>query len=1525
MHTRATRSVYTSIIFIAATLLGMLQPVQSQAFTVALSSVMKATTGNTLTVSLTPTYITPPSGNLIVSLSGAGLGCSGCSVVFSSPATGASANAAVFGGTVMTVTLTAGTFNANTLIMFTVSGFTTPNAAQAALSNVASAVTTSVGVSLGTSAAGTFPAIVDGSMTGPVITLSDVRAGGTGASMKIVVTPATAVPVNGKLLITLTGSPSLVTASVTATTGASISTPELASNVLTLTFTANTIAGGSGITITVTGFSKPAVTQVASISIAAGVTRAGGVLQSASAAGTFPAIVDGSMTGPAITLSDVRAGGTGVSMTIVVTPATAVPVNGKLLITLTGSPTLSSPSVTATTGASISAPTLLSNLLTLTFTANTIAGGADIGITVTGFRNPSSQVASISIAAGVTSSAGVLQSVSAAGTFPAIVDGSMAGPAITLSDVRAGGTGVSMTIVVTPATAVQNTGRLLITLTGSPTLSSPSVTATTGASISTSTLGLNVLTLTFTANTLAGGSGITITVTGFSNAANTQAASTSIAAGVTRAGGVLQSASAAGTFPAIVNGNMGVLAPTITLSNVIKSTAGCTMTVSLQPATAVPSNGKLVVTMRGAGLGCSGCSVVFSSPATGASASAAVISGTPPVMAVTLTAGTFSANAIMRFTVSGVTTPAGVQDALSNVASAVTSSTGVIQGASTAGTFPAIVDGDMGVLAPTITLSNVIKSTAGCTMTVSLQPATAVPSNGKLVVTMRGAGLGCSGCSVVFSSPATGASASAAVISGTPPVMAVTLTAGTFSANAIMRFTVSGVTTPAGVQDALSNVASAVTSSTGVIQGASTAGTFPGIFASYVASPAIYLSNYIRDATSVTATISFVVGSPSLSFSTVSITGLYLGSSSIIGVECFNRNPSTSIPSAALVGLGVGSEFYALTLTFTQPVTASVSAVAISCSVYGLQNAALPANFKPSPGTQISTWTAAFAPVEVSSVFAYPAIFQKSALNGAVELNSYIRGTASNVATVSFSVMCNSLNSLPAFKIISVTGLSLASYSQTLQAPVISINDTVVTGFTVAASYAAGSLSLTSSTDSFFPSTDYESLASVNISCVVSGFTNGAVQASSSPISISTWSSIPLDVQTGVLSRAIVNPLTNGAIYISTNIRSRAVVATVSFIVGTPLTAIKSISVSGVSFSAFDLSIASISCSNVGALGTISASFGSGSLVMIFTVPSVASNAAVAVQCQIGGLTNSINAVPTTASVSVWTFDSNVQPIDMQAAISQPAVFASVATSPEITLTSVIRAASAVSMGFSFISGSPLETIRTIVITGSAFAGYVSFGSIVCTNVANTGSISAEFDAPSAAVTLRFSNAATIVFSAFAVSCTLPGFTNVPQAQSSASNVIITTFNSADVPTDTAIAVAFPAIFSGSFTNPAVSLSSQIVGMSGSLFYFSVMCFSTGVPVATITVQGVSFTSVSYPLIVNCSVGSQSSSARAVASLDIPTSVLSISFTPSAIAIPSPGNLSCTVASVTNPSAVAPARPVITLSRLISADLLSAH
>jgi len=272
-----------------------------------------------------------------------------------------------------------------------------------------------------------------------------------------------------------------------------------------------------------------------------------------------------------------------------------------------------------------------------------------------------------------------------------------------------------MTIVIAPAVAVPATGRLIITLTGSPTLVSPSLTATSGASLSAPSLTSNVLTLTFTANSIAGGLGISITVSGFVNPAATQEAYSDVAAAVTNSLGVIQSRATNRTFPAIVDGSMGTSAPTIALSSVIRGATGVVMTVTLQPATAVPSTGKFVVTLSGSGLACSGCGVAFSSPASGASASAAVFSGT--VMTVTLTAGTFNANALIVFTVSGVTNPSAAQAARTNVASAVTSSSGVIQGQSAAVTFPAIFFAQ--VTNPSVHLSSFIQDAAAVTATIS--------------------------------------------------------------------------------------------------------------------------------------------------------------------------------------------------------------------------------------------------------------------------------------------------------------------------------------------------------------------------------------------------------------------------------------------------------------------------------------------------------------------------------------------------------------------------------------------------------------------------------------------------------------------------------------------------------------------------------------------------------------------------------------------------------------------------------------
>lgn len=118
--------------------------------------------------------------------------------------------------------------------------------------------------------------------------------------------------------------------------------------------------------------------------------------------------------------------------------------------------------------------------------------------------------------------------------------------------------------------------------------------------------------------------------------------------------------------------------------------------------------------------------------------------------------GSFSAGSVIAFSFLA-SNPSAAQAALSNVSCALTRSDGIELASSVSGTFPAIVDGSLGSGAPVVSLSNVIKGATGVTMTLTFTPAFVVPSNGRLIVTLSGAGLGCAaGAAVSFVAPAEG-------------------------------------------------------------------------------------------------------------------------------------------------------------------------------------------------------------------------------------------------------------------------------------------------------------------------------------------------------------------------------------------------------------------------------------------------------------------------------------------------------------------------------------------------------------------------------------------------------------------------------------------------------------------------------------------------------------------------------------------------------------------------------------------------
>ena len=126
---------------------------------ITLSSTSIGDTNVIMTVVITPeSIIMPLNGKIIVSLTGAGITLSETSsLAFISPSD--AARTFSMSSLVLTVSLTAGTFNAGSPIVFTITKVSNASSPQSALSNIVAVVTTSDMIHICRSTEGTFPAI----------------------------------------------------------------------------------------------------------------------------------------------------------------------------------------------------------------------------------------------------------------------------------------------------------------------------------------------------------------------------------------------------------------------------------------------------------------------------------------------------------------------------------------------------------------------------------------------------------------------------------------------------------------------------------------------------------------------------------------------------------------------------------------------------------------------------------------------------------------------------------------------------------------------------------------------------------------------------------------------------------------------------------------------------------------------------------------------------------------------------------------------------------------------------------------------------------------------------------------------------------------------------------------------------------------------------------------------------------------------------------------------------------------------
>jgi hypothetical protein len=284
---------------------------------------------------------------------------------------------------------------------------------------------------------------------------------------------------------------------------------------------------------------------------------------------------------PAITLSNPARRGTGIVMTVALAPENPIPVNGKIVVTLSGifscsngtNVLFSPPGNPVRTGAvSIAGP-----LLTITLLSGNVLDGSSFTMTFAGITNPSvPQAATRAVQAATLNEQGLVIGSSSIGTLVAVVPTlGPASPSVSLSSVLTSQPQVTMTVALVPECPISNTGRLLVTLSGSGWTLSPStpvsfsspisgaVASASLVSSSNSSSTPTVLSVQFSSGLFPANERVVFTISGFTNPSVAQAPTPNvndptprplrISSAVTDVSSTTTCASLEGSIPAIID------------------------------------------------------------------------------------------------------------------------------------------------------------------------------------------------------------------------------------------------------------------------------------------------------------------------------------------------------------------------------------------------------------------------------------------------------------------------------------------------------------------------------------------------------------------------------------------------------------------------------------------------------------------------------------------------------------------------------------------------------------------------------------------------------------------------------------------------------------------------------------------------------------------------------------------------------------------------------------------------------------
>jgi hypothetical protein len=278
----------------------------------------------------------------------------------------------------------------------------------------------------------------------PSITLSNPARGGKGISMTISMIPASPIPISGKIVITLPGS-----------FGCNSGTPVsflprgnplrsaavfIDGSFMTITILSGVFMGGDSFSMTFSGVTNPSVPQAFSSAVNAATLNANGLTIGTSSIGNLAEIVpDLGLDSPMISLSDVAASKTPVSMTISFVPAVSIPSTGRLLITLPGLgwelPASSNVAFTSFASGAAATASIVSNssVLVVQFASGLFPPRLTVTLFITGFKNPPANQAlnpgvplnsrvPLKVTSALTDVSSIIIASSVEGTIPHIID-----------------------------------------------------------------------------------------------------------------------------------------------------------------------------------------------------------------------------------------------------------------------------------------------------------------------------------------------------------------------------------------------------------------------------------------------------------------------------------------------------------------------------------------------------------------------------------------------------------------------------------------------------------------------------------------------------------------------------------------------------------------------------------------------------------------------------------------------------------------------------------------------------------------------------------------------------------------------------------------------------------------------------------------------------------------------------------------------------------------------------------------------